>query len=332
MQGNVRAVLGLLAVLGLVGGRAAADQPPAAEPGVLWEQTVEMQMQGFSMPPTTSKFCAPKKDWSQPPKGRDDDHCKVTDVKHDGPHMTWKMACEGKERMTGEGDLVHQGTSFSGRITMHSSHGDMVMKMQGKTLGEACDAGETKRTAEAVKRQATEAQASAAAAMAKVCDDAVKQMAVQTFVYSPSCKDRQADFCARANTCPGWAILMKRQQEERGQVEKLCGSSLEALRPSCCASAAKQLAAPGSAGNPARKDDVAFVSAYCPDQARALAQRDCAGASYTGMEPTQRDFCVQYAADRQAAKPKAPPATSQDEAQKKAEDTAKKAVKGLFGF
>ncbi len=331
MPRHLRVVPGLIAALGLVGGRAVAEQAPAAEPGVLWEQTVEMQMQGFSMPPTTSKFCAPKKDWSQPPKSGRDDNCKVTDVKHDGPHMTWKMACEGKEPMTGEGDIVHQGTTYSGRMTMHSSRGDMVMKMQGKSLGDPCDAGETKRTVEAMKKQSTELQASMASSAAKACDDAVKQMATMTFAYSPACKDRQADFCARANTCPGWTVLMHRSPDERSQAEKMCGTKLEGLRPSCCASAAKQLSSRGSVSDPARKDDVNFVYSYCPDEARTLAQRDCAGVSYTGMEPAMRDFCVRYAEQTRSAKPKPAPATPQDDAQKKAEDATKK-VKGLFGF
>jgi len=334
MSNRTRISLSCLAVstmLALPGPSRA--QTGGKEPGVKWEQTVEMQMQGFSMPPTTSKFCAPKKDWKEPPKaGRDDDSCKISDVKHDGPRMTWKMACQGKEPMTGEGEMVQKGDGYTGQMTMHSSHGDMVMKITGRNLGEECDAGEMKRTAEAYKKQAEEGQAAAAAGQAKACDEAVKTMSTSTFTMTDVCKARKGDFCAHLGTPAGYSIVAKRSPDEQSQAAKMCNANLETVRAGLCSESAKALKAPGSATDPAKKADVSFVYGYCPDEARALAQRDCAGKSFTGMEPNLLQFCVKYAQDSQAKKPSPPPATPQEAAQKNAEDAAKKAVKGVFGF
>ena len=97
MSKRAQVTVAVLVVSTLVGLPAPGlGQPGGTEPGVKWEQTVEMQMQGFSMPPTTSQFCAPKKNWKDPPKsGRDNDKCQVTDVKQDGPRMAWKIPRAG---------------------------------------------------------------------------------------------------------------------------------------------------------------------------------------------------------------------------------------------
>ena len=312
-------------------------QAGGTEPGVKWEQTVEMQMQGFSMPPTTSQFCAPKKNWKEPPRsGRDNDKCQVSDVKHDGPRMTWKMACQGKEPMNGDGEIVRQGDGYTGRVTMHSSRGDMVMKMKGHMLGDACDAGETKRTAEAYQKQAQEAQAAAAAGQAKACDDAVQKMSVFVFSMTSSCAPRKADFCARLQTREGLALVARSSPTEQAETSKMCGANVDSVRAKLCGDAASSFAAPGSVKDPSRKGDVAFVSTTCPNEARTLAQRDCAGVAYTGGEPTLRDFCVAYAKNSQAKapapSPAAAPATPQEAAQKSAADAAAKKAKSLFGF
>jgi len=318
-----------LAVTGLVARPSpAAGQGAAKEPGVQWEQTVEMQMPGFSMPPTTSKFCAPKKDWTEPPKS-ENKQCKTTEIRRDGPRMTWKLVCEGKDPMTGEGEITRTADGFTGKMTMHTSHGDMVSKMRGRNLGVECDAGETKRTASAYQKQAEEAQAAAAAAQVRVCDDAIQRMSVMPFQYGENCKSKKSEFCSRMDTRAGYLALLQNPPNDQKQAAAMCGKDPDANRPRFCAETAQALAAPGSAADPAKKDDVHFVYAYCPDQARALAQRDCAGKSYTGLEPALREFCVKYAQeDSQAGKSKPPPATSQDAAQ----EAAKKAVKGLFGF
>jgi hypothetical protein len=309
-------------------------QSGVKEPGVKWEQTVEMQMQGMNMPPQTSTFCAPKANWKEPPKtSRDDGNCKTTEVKRDGPRMTWKMECQGKEPMTAEGEIIQKADGYTGHMTMHSSRGDMVMKMTGRNLGVECDAGETKRAAEAYKKQAEQAQASLATGQAQACEAAVQRMSPMIFTAYDGCKARQADFCARMDTRAGYMALMSNSTAEQSQAAKMCGKDPEGLRHRFCGESANALQAPGSTADPAKKSDLQFVSAQCPDESRTLAQRDCAGRSYTaeGMDPGLRDFCVKYGQHAQA-KTVPSTATPQDAPQKGAGDAAKKAVKGLFGF
>jgi hypothetical protein len=130
---------------------AAADVPK--EPGVYWEQTVEMTMGGMAMPAQTMKVCmAKKQDWARPPEQQPGQECKVTDVKRSGQKMSWKIACEGG--MTGEGEMTWSGDSFAGTSTMQTEMGAMRMKMKGRKLGGDCDANETKRQLERMQQQA----------------------------------------------------------------------------------------------------------------------------------------------------------------------------------
>src|SRR5512145_2521042 len=69
----------------------AAPAAGAPAPGVYWEQAVELQMAGFSMPGQTVKVCLPKGAWKDPPQS--DSRCKVTDLRKNGARMQWKVAC-----------------------------------------------------------------------------------------------------------------------------------------------------------------------------------------------------------------------------------------------
>jgi hypothetical protein len=82
-----------------------------------------------------------------------------------------------------------------------------------------------------------------------------------------------------------------------------------------------------------QQDQVAYVGKYCPAETRALAQRECAGRSYSSVPAKYRSFCVQYA----RASLEKPAASQQRPAETKAEeespsDQAKKAVKGFLKF
>src|SRR5512145_1910092 len=109
------ALLALLASPPVVASAAG----PEVEPGVYWEQTVEMQMMGFSMPAQTMKVCMPKGAWDEPPKAGDgDENCQVTDVKRTGPRMIWKVKC--KDGTTGTGDMTYGRDSFQGTTVMNT--------------------------------------------------------------------------------------------------------------------------------------------------------------------------------------------------------------------
>ncbi len=139
IRNALRLCLGALALAFFPSSPRAAD----TEPGVWWEHTIQAEMGGMSMPPTTQKTCVPKSGAEQPP-GMEDENCKVTDVKKSGDKMTWKMKCGGPEPMTGEGEIVQTKDRLSGKMVMHSKQGDMTMKVSGKLLGGDCHAGAVK--------------------------------------------------------------------------------------------------------------------------------------------------------------------------------------------
>jgi hypothetical protein len=338
-----------LAALALSPGRATAAEPKGKaaaverEPGVVWEHTVSMEMAGFSMPGQTSRICKPRKDWNEPPgSGRDDDKCKVTDVRRSGDTMTWKVACEGKEKMTGEGEMTWKGDSYVGKMTMHSADGDMLMRMKGRQTSEECDAGEVKRQVAAIQAQAAESQAKGAAV---ACDVAVQSMNASYFAgASPPCRDasKKAEMCARLSTRGGYAQAGYLPAPQQAELAQACGRPLASYLGELCKKAYEEEAAWKEAAAKKSKDDgdpLAFIRKHCPAEAKAIVERECGGQDFTPGLYRYQELCSQYGIDlaaesakRKAAKkgqaPAAPPPAKADPAT----DAAKKAVKGLFGF
>ena len=107
-----------------------------------WEVTVEMQMAGMSLPPQTITQCVTKEEAADPqqglpPAGRGGNptDCKVSDHKVDGNKVTWSMACE-KEKMSGTGEFVYAGDTYTGTMKMNAQGQAMTMKYSGKRLGD----------------------------------------------------------------------------------------------------------------------------------------------------------------------------------------------------
>ena len=319
-----------LAVL-LLAPSLAAAAPPAVppEPGVQWEQTVEMQMAGFSMPAQTSKVCVPKKGMTEPPgAGRDDGKCKVSNVRNDGKTMSWSMVCEGAEKMSGEGEITQSADGYDGKMTMRSAQGDMLMKMRGKKLGGACDSAEIKRTMVAV-------QAEGEANMAKACRDAAQRMSVMSFAGPQAmCKDPadRALLCERAATREGVRGLGAQPEMVTRDLGAVCGKDFAAMKLQACSAAGREEAGTKCAGQPSSV--LGFIGESCPAETQMVAQRECAGRSYTDLSNCYRSFCTAFAGNLldKGKKPVAQPQKPQDPAPDAAQDAAKKAVKSLFPF
>jgi len=130
----------VLAVAVLVLVPAAAPAADGIRPG-MWEITSAMEVPGMpmSMPPTTVKQCYTKDDVKDEKKmiGRDK-NCTVTDLKHSGNKVVWKMKCTGKNAGTFSGESVFSGDSYTSSMKMESEGGKgrtMNMKVKGKRVG-----------------------------------------------------------------------------------------------------------------------------------------------------------------------------------------------------
>jgi hypothetical protein len=319
---SMNASIRLVAVLLLPSLAAAA--PPAAtppEPGEQWEQTVEMQMTGFSMPPQTSKVCVPKKGISEPPGAGRDDQCKVTDVRNDGKKMSWSVICE-KDQITGTGEIVQRADGYDGRMTMKTTQGDMVMKLSGKRLGGACDAAETKRKVDAI-------QAEGAAQLAQGCRDMAARGLLSAFTGpSAICKDPtdRAALCRQAATREGVSTLSAQPAAATQGLASVCGKDLAAMTAEACADAGRNEAERRCTDGSDKL--LAFIGQSCPAQTQVVAQRECAGRTYTDLTSCYRSFCTSYAGNLLDKGKKAPaqPAKPDDAVQ----DAAKKAAKSLL--
>lgn len=311
----------------------------AAEKGVWWEMTSEMEMVGmpFKMPATTLKVCQAEGEWKKPPEGKKDENCQVKDMKTSGNTMTWRMVCTGKEKMEGEGEMTRSGDTFTGRTHVKMDQGEMTIKMHGKKVGGACDPEEQKKKAEAqvekYQAQAKDMEARSAAVAVKQCDDAIEQMQGNAvaggYVF---CKDpaKKKAFCDRLRTHAGFSKAMEQAPMEKSTggnmpgpvaASKACGLELEAVKKDLCVEAGK-------------KELLAFLAPFCPAEAKLIAKRECAGRDYTALSGSKyRNFCARVAGDKlEAADGEEQPAKPSKKKKEDTVDQGKKLLKGVLGF
>ena len=134
------------AALTLVVTVSAIAQGPGPRRDGNWQVTMEMDMPGMpqKMPPMTMTQCVTKADADDPmkmaPQGRGaaPSNCKVSDYKTEGNKVTWSMRCDGENPMTGTGEFVYSGDTYTGTMKMTAGRGGqpMTMKYAAKRLGD----------------------------------------------------------------------------------------------------------------------------------------------------------------------------------------------------
>lgn len=132
----MKKLLSGLVILGLMSSAPAM----AAGSDELWAVSSKMDMPGMpmGMPGQTSNVCLKKGNEKDPnnaiPKNNDQD-CKMSDVKIVGNKTTWKMKCDGRKPMEGEGEMTRGNGSYSGKTVFHMKRRDMTMVYEGKRIG-----------------------------------------------------------------------------------------------------------------------------------------------------------------------------------------------------
>jgi hypothetical protein len=134
--------------------------------------------------------------------------------------------------------------------------------------------------------------------MAKECDKQIESLQ-PTMIFGGAnlpaealyCKDRKADFCARAAKVaqqmrdPAAFSDGNRKYPEWREAMKACGTDPATVSGPACKLAVD-------------KKDWPFVSDNCPVEGRAIAQQNCAGMDYTAvMASPYKEVCQKYGAD-----------------------------------
>jgi hypothetical protein len=112
-----------------------------------WEVTMQMDMPGLpiKMPEMKSTSCVTPEQAKNPGatvqnpgrgRGRGSNNCKTSDQTIDGNKVTWRIACTGADAMTGEGEMVFNGDSYTGKMSMNMAQGQMTMQQSGKRIGD----------------------------------------------------------------------------------------------------------------------------------------------------------------------------------------------------
>lgn len=136
----VKAGLLVLLLTSVAAVAAQAPQNPMREGQ--WEITTQMQMAGLpsQMPENKTSRCITAAQLKDPagalPLGPGQDSCKLTDYKVSGNTISWKMTCSAPQTMSGSGELLFAGDSYTGTVLMNMPQGEMAMKLAGKRLGD----------------------------------------------------------------------------------------------------------------------------------------------------------------------------------------------------
>jgi hypothetical protein len=294
-----------LAVAPAIGGAQGQGQDE------LWEVTTKMEMAGMPMavPPQTRQVCQPKRtgqDEEMVPKQQD---CRITDIQRSGNRTTFTMVCEGKDKITGTGDIESDANGYRGtmrlRGTMDGQPMNMTQNFSGRRIG-TCTYEDPKKKHDAM--------------MAQTCGQALDQLNTYSFTLEQSpCKAQKPEFCARVAKL---AQDMRDPQVYRATVQKradwpammqACGQDTPAVTSAACQR---------SVG----AKDFAFTADFCEADARALAAQHCTGRDYTALMSSEyAPLCQRYASElRRQAPPQqtsAPPAQPTSPAQQPSDVT-----------
>lgn len=251
----------------------------AGEPGNLWDITSSMEMSGMKMPGQKQQVCLPV-NAEGPEAMAKDDRCKISDVQRSPGKFTYKVQCPDG---SGSGEMTYQGKdNYTSKMTMTTDGETMTMVTTGKRAG-SCDASQPSKQMAAV-------QAQAAAGMKEACAGSAEAMIPATLINNKCDPRYKKQLCDRLGTKEGFLDVAGRKpmgdptidSSTLPEVAKFCGTQPEAIRTKLCSNAGKT-------------EDFDFIGAQCPSLAQPIAQRECAGRSFSSPPaPRYRSFCGSY--------------------------------------
>jgi hypothetical protein len=262
---------------------------PAQGPDDLWEVTTKMDMAGmpFAMPPQTSRVCTQKGKQNEA-MAPQDKNCRMTDMRQSGSRTTFKIVCEGKDRMTGTADFTHGVDSYQGVMrfqgVMDGRQVDMTQNIAGRKVGNCTWEDPSIRV-----RQMQKQQEDTKAAM---CRDAMNKLQASAFAGEAAiCKEYHGQFLNRVNEVaaemrhPAGFDRWIRAERSIQQILQYGGHDPNAIWGAACSEA-------GATRN------WAFVANYCEAQARQIALRECVGRQGTNVQTFEyAPICMRYPPD-----------------------------------
>jgi hypothetical protein len=325
----------------------------AAQTGDLWEISSQMNIPGMpaGMGAQTQRVCQGDDPERAAAQSKDRQNCKIKDKKQTATRLTVTMVCkDGTMTIDQQYNAAH--TEFKGTMKMASKDGDMVINTAGRKVG-ACNVQEARRERDekmaGAKKQVEAGQAQSAAMMKQMSDDQIKRctVALDTMQYqgfgihgqcyrkagdktcdahmessrtmqpeaTKTCGSRVAEYCKRYQTQEGF---LKAAANETGA--QMCGVTTASIKAAQCPRAAQS-------------QSLAFLGAYCPVEAKPIAQEHCTGRDYTSkMGGKYARFCQNYLANADFEKSgqsggNASPADQVKQGVSKGMDK----LKGLFG-
>jgi hypothetical protein len=232
-----------------------------------------------------------------------DKSCRMQDLRQSGNRTTFRIVCEGKNRMTGTADFAHGVDSYQGTMrfqgVMEGQQVDMTQNVSGRKVG-AC----TWQDPAIPVKQALQQQADQKAAM---CRDMMNKMEMQVFTGEAAiCKEYHGQFIERVREVAGemrhpagfdrWV----RNQRNIQQVLQYGGHDPNAVWGAACNEAMATR-------------NWTFVANYCEAQARQVALQQCTGRDPTSIQTFEyAPICMRYPPKRgqaqQGGSTVAPPA------------------------
>lgn len=105
-----------------------------------WEMAIETEIEGMpmKMPPMTYRQCV-SKDTPVPQNEKQNQQCRVTDMKTAGDTVSWAVKCDTPGgAMTGTGKVTYRKDKMSGQMAMQTQGMKMIYHMNGHYIG-PCD-------------------------------------------------------------------------------------------------------------------------------------------------------------------------------------------------